>query len=545
MEPLNAKCRTELIAKLGAEQYDLVVIGGGITGAGIALDAASRGIKTALVEKQDFAAGTSSRSTKLIHGGLRYLAQGDLFLVREVGKERAILHKNAPHLAIPEKMLLPIVHGGTYGKLSTYLGLTLYDMLASVNKEERKVLLSKQELCVREPLLSQALVRGGFLYSEYRTDDARLTLTVIKTAAAKGATLANYIKVDELLYENNTICGVACTDTLSGTPLQIMAKQVVNAAGPWVDEIRKKDRSLNDKYLHHTKGIHLVVNHHQLPVKDSIYFDAFDGRMIFAIPRGHITYIGTTDTDYKGSLTDPRVSMQDVSYLLKAVNHMFPKAQLKSEDIVSSWAGIRPLIHEEDKNPSEISRKDEIFISNSGMVSIAGGKLTGFRKMALRTVDKVMAALHNQFGYEMRNSQTHQLPLYGGGISDIQDLVSTITTQLEVCGLSNQDGIELIHRYGTDAQLITDQLPNHKMENAQLELALAELKYCIEKESVHRLCDFISQRTGWLYFNIDVIEPILKDLAKEMGSILNWDENQLSSEMELVQNRINMAIEFE
>ena len=273
MEVLDAKNRIALTARLGAEQYDLLVIGGGITGAGIALDAAARGIKVALVEKQDFAAGTSSRSTKLIHGGLRYLAQGDLNLVREVGKERSILHKNAPHLVIPEKMLLPIVKGGNYGKLSTYLGLTLYDMLAAVKQEERKTMLSKDEVQKTEPLLNSVIIKGGFLYSEYRTDDARLTLSVIKTAVSQGAMPANYMEVKELLYKNKKVCGADCIDRLTGTQLQIVAKQIVNATGPWVDEMREKDGSLTEKKLHHTKGVHLVVKREKLPVKESVYFE--------------------------------------------------------------------------------------------------------------------------------------------------------------------------------------------------------------------------------------------------------------------------------
>jgi glycerol-3-phosphate dehydrogenase len=441
-------------------------------------------------------------------------------------------------------MLLPIVDGGNYGKLSTYLGLTIYDMLASVTKEERKSMLSKKEIQNLEPLLDNPIVQGGFLYSEYRTDDARLTISVIKTAAAYGAIPTNYMEVNELLYENKKICGVACIDALTGTPLQIMAKQVVNAAGPWVDQIRKKDRSLTDKYLHHTKGIHLVVKHEQFPVRESIYFDAFDGRMIFAIPRGKTTYIGTTDTNYKGNLTLPKVSKEDATYLLKAVNHMFPTALLKPNDIVSSWAGIRPLIHEEDKGPSEISRKDEVFVSHSGMISIAGGKLTGFRKMALRTVDKVMEALHKQNGYVLKTSETHQLTLCGGDISNLQQLISQISTQLGKWGLTKQDAEELVRRYGTDSKRIADQLLKSKTNNPNLELALSELKYCIENESVHHLDDFIVQRTGWLYFNIESIAPLLNDLTKEMGAILNWDEEQTNREKELVRNRILLAKEL-
>src|SRR6187402_2250796 len=381
--------RKEIMGELTTSQFDLIIIGGGITGAGIALDAASRGLKTALLEKNDFAFGTSSRSTKLIHGGLRYLKQLEFGLVKEVGSERAILHKLAPHLVVPEKMLLPLYEKRGLGYWLTSIGLKIYDWLAGVKPEDQRRMLTKPQTLKYEPLLKKDDVKGGAIYAEYRTDDARLTIEIAKTAFAKGADLINYISAVDFVYTDEQVTGVKVKDETTGDAFDISATTVVNAAGPWVDELRLVNKSKTTKHLHLTKGVHIVIPYHRLPVRQAIYFDVPDGRMIFAIPRGRITYIGTTDTDYHGKQEDVVTSKEDAIYLLNGVNDTFPFVKLKFEDIESSWAGLRPLIHEEGKSASELSRKDEIFVSDSGLVSMAGGKLTGYRKMAERAVDMV------------------------------------------------------------------------------------------------------------------------------------------------------------
>ena len=385
--------RTKTVASLTKEHYDLVVIGGGITGGGIALDAASRGLKVALVEKNDFASGTSSKSTKLIHGGLRYLKQFDFWLVKEVGSERAIVHKLAPHLVLPEKMLLPLIENGSYGKWLTSVGLKVYDILAQVTGDDKRQMLEKKEALKLEPLLPKKILKGAGYYAEYRTDDARLTIENIKTSLQFGATALNYASVTDFIYSDEKVAGVVVNDQITGDTFNIDAKYVISAAGPWVDELRTVNNSKKGKRLHLTKGVHLVFPYEKLPVKQSVYFDVPDGRMMFAIPRGKVTYVGTTDTNYNDDKDKVQTDLADAIYLLSAVNNMFPKINLEMEDIVSSWAGLRPLIHEEGKSASELSRKDEIFTSDTGLISIAGGKLTGYRKMAERVVDQVVKKL--------------------------------------------------------------------------------------------------------------------------------------------------------
>ena len=371
------KDRKSRLSKASKTEYDLIVIGGGITGVGIALDASLRGIKTLLLEKRDYASGTSSKSTKLIHGGLRYLKQLDFGLVRESGLERAVAHRNAPHLVHPEKMLLPIVESGTFNKYSASLAISVYDLLAKVDKVDRKQSLSKSKTLEYEPLLNQDILKSGITYSEYRTDDARLTIEVLKSARRAGAESFNYMKVDSFEYSNDTISGVKCTDRVAGDEVIFKARNIVSAAGPWVDQLRLKDGKLNNKSLHLTKGVHIVVPKEKLNIHSAVYFDAFDGRMIFAVPRGKVTYIGTSDTTYHKDLDRVLCTQEDVDYLLEKTNHMFEVAFLNRDDVISSWAGLRPLIHEDGKSPSELSRKDEIFVSDRGLISIAGGKLTG------------------------------------------------------------------------------------------------------------------------------------------------------------------------
>ena len=463
MNLISSLNRHNLIGKLSSEEYDLLVIGGGITGAGIAMDAASRGIKTALVEKQDFAAGTSSRSTKLIHGGLRYLTQFEFRLVKEVGHERAVVHHLAPHLVIPEKILLPLTGNGTYGKRSTSIGLWLYDFLAGVKKEERRKMLSKKQTMIAEPLLDKNLLKGGCLYTEYRTDDARLTIEVLKTAAGYGADCANYTNAEDFIYENKKIAGVECNDLITGNKCAIKAKVIVNATGPWVDQIRERDHSLKGKRLHLTKGVHIVVPHVLLPIKQSIYFNTSDNRNLFAIPRGKTTYIGTTDTDYSGNLERPEVTGQDAAYLIDSANHMFPRINLTLQDIISCYAGIRPLIHEKGKTPSEISRKDEIFISDSGLISIAGGKLTGYRKMAEKIVNIVSDNLNKTFGYPKSRCKTESIILNGSDFERedgleidkrIDRYILHVHDEVKIKGLGKYEAEYLVRNYGKHTDLI-------------------------------------------------------------------------------------------
>ncbi|MEM8998757.1 MAG: glycerol-3-phosphate dehydrogenase/oxidase [Bacteroidota bacterium] len=522
--------RDKTVQKVSNEEFDLIVIGGGITGGGIALDAASRGLKVALFEKGDFASGTSSKSTKLIHGGLRYLKQFDFWLVKEVGSERAIVHRLAPHLVLPEKMLLPLIEGGSYGKWLTSIGLKVYDILAQVTGDDKRQMLEKKEALKLEPLLPKKILNGAGYYAEYRTDDARLTIENIKTSLQFGAQALNYAEVVDFLYKEQKIAGVKINDVVSGTVFEVKSKYVVSAAGPWVDELRSVNNSKKGKRLHLTKGVHLVFPFEKLPVRQSVYFDIPDGRMMFAIPRGKITYVGTTDTNYNLDKDDVQTDLADAIYLISAVNNMFPSIQLEMEDIVSSWAGLRPLIHEEGKSASELSRKDEIFTSDTGLLSIAGGKLTGYRKMAERAVNRIVKKMEEDHGLRVEECTTDKIPLCGSDFKKFKHVKKYITNVFErirADGFSEYDAWYLVTNYGKQTEHILTNYSFFKNEDTHLRMLRAEVQFGIAHEMVLNPMDFFIRRTGRLYFDIESVRTYLKPILDDFEKAYGYDKAQL------------------
>lgn len=522
--------RNEIVSKLKEELLDVLIIGGGITGAGIALDATTRGIKAGLVEMQDFSAGTSSRSTKLVHGGLRYLKQLDVKVVAEVGKERAIVYENGPHVTTPEWMLLPFHQGGTFGSFTTSIGLRVYDFLAGVKKSERRMMFSKEETLRREPLIKKQGLKGGGYYVEYRTDDARLTIEVMKAAVEKGATAINYTKVEEFIYENGKIKGVVVKDQLSGELYKVFAKKVINATGPWVDNIREKDGSKKGKSLILSKGVHIVIDESRFPLKQAVYFDTPDKRMVFAIPRNGKSYVGTTDTFYDDDKANPKMTQADMHYLINAINFMFPEVIAQPEDVESSWAGIRPLIHEEGKGPSEISRKDEIWESDSGLITIAGGKLTGYRKMAEIIVDLVAGKLEAEDGRKLEPNQTKHMPISGGdfgGSAKFPEFIKTAANHGVKAGFSKEEAKHLAAFYGSNAGTVFDLVSQRKADADKFNLPLvtfAKLIYGIEHELVATLVDFYFRRTGNLLFDIKKVHETREGVCNYMAYTLNWTD---------------------
>lgn len=526
--------RQEIVKTMADDKFDVLVIGGGITGAGISLDATTRGLKTGVIEMQDFAAGTSSRSTKLVHGGLRYLQQFEVKLVAEVGKERAIVYENGPHVTTPEWMMLPFHKGGTFGPLTTNIGLRVYDFLAGVKKNERRKMLSAEEALKREPLIKSDDLIGAGYYVEYKTDDARLTIEVLKKAVEHGVQALNYTQAIDFIYDNSRkVCGVKVKDLISGKIYNIYAKKIINAGGPWVDDLREIDRSKQGKSLHLTKGVHLVFAQDNFPLKQAIYFDSPDGRMIFAIPRGNKTYVGTTDTDYEGDIANPTMTEDDRDYLLKAINYMFPSLEMEAEDVESSWAGLRPLIaDEEGKNPDEISRKDEIFISDSGLISMAGGKLTGYRKMAEEAVDTVVKQLKVEENILYSSSETKHLPISGGEVGGAKGFISFkkhATDQGEALGIPPETVRKFINTYGANADILFNIYHMRQTEAHQENidpLVFTELLYSMEYESVYKPVDFFIRRTGALFFDINWVKKHKDNVIHYMARALKWNEKQ-------------------
>jgi glycerol-3-phosphate dehydrogenase len=542
----SSKQRRQRLEEMSKEHYDILVVGGGITGCGIALDAVSRGMKTALVEMQDFAAGTSSRSTKLVHGGLRYLKQLEVKMVAEVGRERAIVYENGPHVTTPEWMLLPIHKGGTFGKWSTSLGLWVYDHLAGVKRSERRKMLSAKETMQKEPLLKREGLRGGGYYVEYRTDDARLTIEVIKKAVELGADAVNYTKVEQFLYnESGKIIGARCRDQLSGRTYEIRAKKVINAAGPWVDTLREKDHSKTGKRLQLTKGVHIVIDQKRFPLKQAIYFDTPDGRMVFAIPRDGKTYVGTTDTFYNEDIANPTMAEEDRDYLLRAIHYMFPSVRITAADVESSWAGVRPLIYEEGKDPSEISRKDEIWQSPTGLITIAGGKLTGYRKMAETVVDLVAKLLAKEEGRTFRPCQTKQLPISGGDVGGSQQLPAFIAKKAEEAvryGLTKEEGERLAKIYGTNVDQLFELSKQYDASCALSREQFVRLVYAMDYEMAAKPIDYFIRRTGALLFDIASVRRQKDRVVAFMADYLQWTEEQRAAYTKELEKALREAV---
>ena len=522
--------RSKTIEKLKSEIFDLIVIGGGITGAGIALDASSRGLRVALVEKGDFASGTSSKSTKLIHGGLRYLKQFDFWLVKEVGSERAVVHKLAPHLVLPEKMLLPLIEHGSYGKWLTSIGLKIYDILAQVEGDDKRRMLEKKETLRLEPLLPEKILKGAGYYAEYRTDDARLTIENLKTSLQFGTTAINYASVSNFEYTDDVVSGISVIDKISGNSFTISSKYVVNATGPWVDGLRDKNGSKTQKRLHLTKGVHLVFPYEKLPIKQSVYFDVPDGRMMFAIPRGKVTYVGTTDTDYNTDKDDVKADVTDATYIISAVNNMFPTIELGLDDIISSWAGLRPLIHEEGKSASELSRKDEIFESDSGLISIAGGKLTGYRKMAQRIVDIIDKKIDADYNLELRSCNTDKIPLCGNAFKNskvLEKYITQIEKRILPDGFTTYDAWYLATTYGIQTDIILENYDAIAEKDNYERLIQAEFQFCVAYEMAQNPLDFFIRRTGRLYFDIESISSLMNAVLAEYKKLFKADATEV------------------
>ncbi|CAM3174263.1 glycerol-3-phosphate dehydrogenase/oxidase [Filibacter tadaridae] len=528
--------RTEVFNKL-EEEFDLLVIGGGITGAGIALDATARGLKTALVEMQDFASGTSSRSTKLVHGGLRYLKQFEIKEVAELGKERAIVYENGPHVTTPEWMLLPFHKGGTFGKYSTSFGLKVYDFLAGVKKSERRTMLTKEETINKAPLVKREGLQGGGIYVEYRTDDARLTIEVMKAAEKNGAVIVNYAKAESFVYNEGKITGVQVSDRLSTDKITINAKRVVNAAGPWVDDVKDIEGKKKGKHLILSKGAHLVFDQKDFPLKQAVYFDTPDKRMIFAVPRDGKAYVGTTDTFYEGDPKAMHITEEDRAYIIGAIRYMFPSLKLTEEHVESSWAGVRPLIHEDGKSPSEISRKDEIWESEKGLITIAGGKLTGYRKMAETVVDKIVEQLSHEEMRHFNKCATKNMPISGGDIGGSPNMDRFMAQAIEkgqAAGFTERQSRHLAALYGTNVDQVL-AIP-YEAHTAIPRILYVKLRYAIEHEMTVKPTDFFVRRTGDLFFNIDNVKAGKKDVVEEMAFIFGWSDalrQQYEKELEV------------
>lgn len=532
----SSKTRMEAIKQLASERLDVLIIGGGITGAGLALQAGAKEMKAGLIEMQDFAAGTSSRSTKLVHGGLRYLKKFEVELVSDIVKERKVVNQNAPHIVRPEKMLLPVYdeEGTSFTAFSAEVALDLYDRLADVDDEWSYNLISRDEVLEEAPgIKEEGLINGG-LYLDYVNDDARLTMEIMKKAHELGTLVTNYVKAIDFTYDDNKrITGVVAKDLLTDETFEIQATVVVNATGPWSDEIRNLQKTHEEERMYPTKGVHFVVDSKKLPVKRTVYTDSGleDNRMIFVIPRGNKTYFGTTDTPYDGDLKEPPITDEDLDYLLKAINFRFPEANLTLEDIETGWSGLRPLILEEGaSDPSAISREHDVFVSETGLVTIAGGKLTDYRLMAEDTFMTIEDELRMKTGVTYAEGDTEHIALSGGDLPDHLTMDQYIKENLSKgtdIGLTEDQAKRMIQWYGTNSETVFSLKERVTGDELPLNLELA-LLYALEYESALTPVDFFLRRTDILLFSTEKLADWKEKVVNYMADYFDWTAEEKS-----------------
>ncbi len=530
----NEISRTIQLDRLRAENFDLAVIGGGINGAAIARDAAMRGLRVALVDRGDFAGATSSRSSKLIHGGLRYLPQGQFRLVREALHERERLRRlTAPHLVHPIQFLFPFYRGRKPGRFSVWAGLVLYDLLARLPSAQRHRRLSAAGVIDQEPALVTSNLTGGALYYDGWGDDARLTLENALDAAIHGAAIANRVAIEGFSCAGSKIAAASARDLIGDTAFELRARHFVNAAGPWLDDLRRMDEPGASPSVRLTKGVHLVVSAERLPVRNSLVLGDPAGRILFVMPRDGWVMIGTTDTDFDGDREHVRAQVRandaDIVYLLDLVNAAIPTAGLTADDVAYSFAGLRALeIGEPGRAPSSVSREEVVIESASGLLSVAGGKLTTHRAIAQKIVDELMRRLGRTPG----PCPTLKTPLPGarafldtkeGGVGDDRLVSSGVASTLA-------------KRYGSRAVLVIAILRDRPELAAPIVPGApaigAEVIHAIRNELATSISDFLVRRTSMVWRDPASAIAAAPEVARLMGAELGWDRARIEREID-------------
>jgi glycerol-3-phosphate dehydrogenase len=523
------------------DEVDLIVIGGGITGAGIVRDAARRGLNVVLFEQNDIAYGTSSRSSKLIHGGLRYLESYEFSLVFESVSERRVVMDLAPHLVNPLAFLFPVYQGSRKSLRMISAGMWLYDGLALFRSPKRHRTLNPGEVAKEEPLLKQDGLQGAPLYYDCSTDDARLTLETIIDATRNGAVVVSWARVDALLKnDQGRVSGVIVKNARDGALREVKAHTVINATGPWTDEVLAMSGPRKGKMLRPTKGIHIVVEREKLPVEHAVVlFHPTDNRVLFALPWGERTYVGTTDTDYEGAPGDEAATLEDVDYLIAASNHYFPGNQIARGDVISTWAGLRPLVAPEpevgEMAESQVSREHQIVIGEDGLITIAGGKLTTYRKMAKECVDLAvnLLKLSGKLPEDIHSGQTFKFPLPGAvgwPEDDDHDRVAAELREACKCDRSAEVSRHLIDTYGmralelaklcaADPSLLDPIVPG------RVEI-MAQVDFGVREELAASISDIMIRRTQIFFRDFEQGLGSLEKVAIRMAHLIGWSDEE-------------------
>lgn len=526
--PLSLATRESNLDALGEDTFDLLVIGAGITGAGVARDAAMRGMRVALVEREDFASGTSSRSSRLVHGGLRYLEHGQMHLVYEASRERRILLHIAPHLVRPRSFLWPVFEKSRIPPWKLRAGFLLYDALALFRNIANHRSLPRHSVMELEPALRQSGLRGGVGYFDAATDDIRLTLATVRAAAVAGAVVVNHLPVRAMMMEGGAVSGADAEDSLTGRGVSISARMVVNATGPWSDSVRRLANPELQPSVRGTKGVHVAVPRSRVGNRGALtIISPIDGRVVFILPAGRLTILGTTDTDYSGPPENVLPAPNDITYLLRTANSYFPSAHLVAADVVSAWAGIRPLVNDGGGVPGKVSREHAVHWTAPGLLSVSGGKLTTYRSMAEDVVDEVVRAL----GEPVRHPPTDRVPLPGGELQSFEAEQENAREEIGVEDVADH----LVASYGTEWRdvwsIVRDDHALVARVAPELPYIAAEIHWAVEQEMALTLSDILVRRLHVAFETHDHGASAAPAVARVAAPLLGWNSARIESEL--------------
>jgi glycerol-3-phosphate dehydrogenase len=533
--------RQETLNRLQEEKFDLLVIGGGITGAGIAYDAVMRGIKVALVEKGDFASGTSSKTARMVHGGLRYLQQFQLGLVRQSLREREILYKLAPRLVKPTPFIHLIRKGDKANYFIISIGMWLYDLLSFFRNYRLHRMLSLGKFKNLEPQIRIREVVGAAKFYDCLADDARFTLEIVRSAYYYGARVANYLKATKLAKEAGRVSGAVLKDVISGKEIVVKSNVVVNATGVWADEIRLMDDPSAPKIVRANRGTHIILPKNKLKINNVVTFTGIDGkRGLYIVPWKNTCIAGTTDVDHQGNFDNVSASTEEVKFIIDSINAVFEDVNISFEDIISTYAGLRPLLKSEDESAYLASREHEILISDQGLISVAGGKLTTHRQMAQEVVNEVVKILKKQFDVsKLPRCRTKEVPIaqeeFDLKAEELDDLYHRL-------GLSLESLQRLFSIYGVGYRGIIDLILNNPELGGKLIPALpylkAEVTYSVKFEMAMTLEDTLIRRLHIFHEAQDQGLSVAREIASLMGSHFGWDHVEIDRQFTLYKKEV-------
>ncbi len=535
MKTFSFKDRKENLQKIRTVHFDLFVVGGGINGAGVARDAALRGMSVGLVEGHDFASGTSSRSSKLIHGGIRYLENMEFKLVFEALSERQKLFELAPHLSHPLRFMIPLYKSGRVGMFKMGLGMWLYDALSLFQAPEMHERLNVNKTKERMPSLQSADLLGSFVYSDAYMDDDRLVIETLRSANEAGAVCVNYVKaISGELDSNGKLISVICEDQKSKEKFKVYARHFVSSVGPWTDIFATSLFEKWKKILRPTKGVHLTFRKDRLPLACAVVMGA-EKRIVFGIPRHEMVIVGTTDTDFQGDPSQVSTTAEDVKYLLSVIDQYFPGAKIKESDIVASYAGVRPLVQDEAESEGKTSREHTIFTEEHGITFVAGGKYTTYRLMSEQVVEECLKSFPLEERVRFNRGQSEQpLNSYINVNSRMQDDL-VLAEIMRTRALSKQEATLLVERHGLEAREII------KKFGPDSYWAL-EAEHAIENTMCLHLVDFFTRRVPLILAEQDHGLSVMPMVSAIFAQKLNWSASEKALEESLLQQHIEREL---